>query len=317
MKWKNIGIIFNPIKHDELKDYCGYAQSPQALPLKDRIRIYFSIRKLDLNNQFLSYVHYVDFNLKLTKILEVSQEPVISLGELGTFDEHGIFPFSPLEINNRICAYTCGWSRRISVPVETSIGFVVSNDQGKSFKRIGKGPILSSSINQPYLVGDAFVRRFNDIFYMWYIHGTKWIKTETEDKPERVYKIAYATSEDGINFKPIKSGIIEDSLGENECQALPTVAYFKGQFWMIFCYRDYKGFRNDPRKSYKLACATSNDLVSWTRRCNIFNYDNSSDTWDSKMNCYPNLINIDDNLFLLYNGNEFGKYGFGLAVLEQ
>jgi hypothetical protein len=37
--------------------------------------------------------------------------------------------------------------------------------------------------------------------------------------------------------------------------------------------------------------------------------------WDSEMICYPNVFECDGQIYLLYNGNEFGKFGFGLAKL--
>jgi hypothetical protein len=35
------------------------------------------------------------------------------------------------------------------------------------------------------------------------------------------------------------------------------------------------------------------------------------------MQCYPHLFPCKDRIYLLYNGNQFGKHGFGLAVLER
>ena len=35
------------------------------------------------------------------------------------------------------------------------------------------------------------------------------------------------------------------------------------------------------------------------------------------MQCYPSLFACDDRVFLFYNGNEFGRYGFGVAELER
>ena len=39
------------------------------------------------------------------------------------------------------------------------------------------------------------------------------------------------------------------------------------------------------------------------------------DSWDSDMMCYPNTFECEKTIYLLYNGNEFGRYGFGLAKL--
>ena len=38
--------------------------------------------------------------------------------------------------------------------------------------------------------------------------------------------------------------------------------------------------------------------------------------WDGDMVCYPHLTEIDGRIVLLYNGNAFGREGFGAAVLE-
>jgi hypothetical protein len=32
--------------------------------------------------------------------------------------------------------------------------------------------------------------------------------------------------------------------------------------------------------------------------------------------CYPHVFQAFEKVYLLYNGNNFGKYGFGLAELE-
>ena len=173
MKWKKIGKIFDPADHDAFSEFAGFAQSPQALVLEDRVRIYFSIRKLDPHGKVVSHIAFVDYDKELRSIIGFSEKPVIEPGKLGTFDEHGIFPISPLKHGNQIIAYTCGWSRRVSVSVETSTGLAVSDDNGISFRRTGDGPIMGASLHEPFLVGDSFVRVFDNVFHMWYIYGTR------------------------------------------------------------------------------------------------------------------------------------------------
>ena len=73
-------------------------------------------------------------------MLRVSDEPVIELGKLGCFDEHGIFPMNVLRHDGRIYGYTSGWTRRVSVSVDTGIGLAFSPDDGWTFQRIGDGP---------------------------------------------------------------------------------------------------------------------------------------------------------------------------------
>ncbi len=318
MRWKKLGHIFNPLDH-ELPDNCvEFAQSPQALVLEDRIRIYFSTRSVDpANGKFLSHVCFVDMDRHLETILGVARKAVLPLGALGTFDEHGIFPFSPFMDEGKIMAYTCGWSRRVSVSVETSTGHVTSTDNGLTFQRNGAGPIMGASLHEPFLVGDAFVRKYDGIYHMWYMKGTRWIRESQSAAPDRIYKIAHAVSGDGQNWQPDGLSPIADILHDNECQALPTVIYLNGTYHMYFCYRDVFGFRQDASKGYRLGYARSTDLMNWQRDDQKGGVPLSPAGWDSAMMCYPHLFSVEDRVYLLYNGNDFGRSGFGAALLER
>jgi hypothetical protein len=202
MKWKKHGLIFNPTNHVLVGFDCTeYAQSPQVLVFDDFVRIYFSTRKQDKVGMFLSHIRFVDFKKDFSEIIGFSKQEVIPLGELGCFDEHGIFPINLLRHNGKVLAYTCGWSRRVSVSVETSTGLAISNNEGTTFERLGNGPVLTSSLHEPVLVGDSFVQFYNDMFHMWYIFGKKWIEANENEPPARVYKIAHAKSKDGINWE--------------------------------------------------------------------------------------------------------------------
>ena len=43
--------------------------------------------------------------------------------------------------------------------------------------------------------------------------------------------------------------------------------------------------------------------------------DVSNDGWDSEMICYPYVFDHKGKRYMLYNGNDYGKKGFGLAIL--
>ncbi len=317
MKWKKLGKIFNPKEHSLPNDCYEFAQSPQALVLNDFVRIYFSTRSKDETGKYLSHVAFVDFDKDLKKILNVSSKEVIELGDLGCFDEHGIFPINVIKDKEKILAYTTGWNRRVSVSNDASIGLAVSHNNGLTFQKIGRGPVLTSSLHEPFLVADAFVSVYDGVYHMWYIFGTKWIDDVSENCPQRVYKIAHATSGDGITWQRDSKPIISDKLNENECQALPTVLYFNGKYHMFFCYRQAIGFRKNKENSYRIGYAYSTDLITWVRDDTKVGIDVSEGSWDSDMQCYPHLFNCDGKIYLLYNGNEFGRWGFGIAILEE
>jgi hypothetical protein len=315
VNWKKMGQIFEFDKSPFKDEYVSHAQSPQALVLDDRVRVYFSTRKVDEPGKFLSYVQYIDYDHYFKSSIGHSQHEVITLGKVGCFDEHGIFPLSPTKVGGKIYGYTNGISRRVSVAVETGAGYAVSASNGKTFKKLGDGPILTASIHEPFLVGDPFVRVFNGKFHMFYIFGKKWSEETNEHASERVYKIGHATSDDGINWQKIGKQIIKSKLNENECQALPSVIKIGKRYHMYFCYRHMVGFRNEKGKGYKLGYAYSDDLASWTRDDENAGIELSEKGWDSEMMCYPNIFESSGSIYLLYNGNNFGKDGFGLAKL--
>lgn len=318
MKWIKRGKIFDPIQHKLPNNCLQFSQSPQALVFDDFIRIYFSTRAVDpVNNKYLSHIAFVDMKKNLQDIIRTSTDTVIPLGDLGCFDEHGIFPMSVMRHGNAVYGYTCGWNRRTSVSVDTAIGLAISHDNGLTFQRIGNGPVLAASLHEPYLVGDGFVKVINGIFHMWYIFGTGWKKFSPESMPDRTYKIGHATSNDGIEWtKEEARSIIPDRIGADESQALPTVISIGQRHHMFFCYRESFDFRQTKGRGYRIGHAWSDDLLNWTRDDKNPQLEGSPGEWDSDMQCYPHVFECDGKVFLLYNGNEFGRYGFGLAELE-
>jgi len=317
MKWEKMGLIFTPQDYNLPNNCKDFAQSPQVLSLEGLNRVFFSTREVDNKRKFLSHIAYVDFSKDFSKVLCVAEKKVIELGGLGTYDEHGIFPLNVLDDGERVLGFIGGWSRRISVSVETSIGIAISYDKGITFKRYGKGPVITSSLEEPFLVGDPFVQKYNGLYHMWYIYGVRWIESESEIEPQRVYKIGHAFSLDAISWTKTNRQLITDVLNENECQALPTVGFWDDKYHMLFCYREAIGFRKNKHSSYRIGYAYSHDLIHWTRNDSLAGIDVSDEGWDSDMQCYPHIFIQGKDVYLLYNGNSFGKFGFGIAKLEK
>lgn len=319
MKWRKHGRIFDPIQHHLPNDCVQFAQSPQALVFDDFVRVYFSTRAVDrTGGKYLSHIAFVEFEKNLRDIIRVSDRSVIGLGALGCFDEHGIFPMNVLRYGGQVYGYTCGWSRRVSVSVETAIGLAISHDDGLTFQRIGDGPVLAASVHEPCLVGDGFVKVIDGVFHMWYIFGTGWKRYDARSAPDRTYKIGHATSSDGVHWvREEARQIVGDVLGPEESQALPTVVEVDGMYHMFFCYRQSHDFRANPNRGYRIGHAHSTDLFNWSRDDSNPLLSVTPGEWDSDMLCYPNAFECDGKVYLLYNGNEFGRHGFGLAELER
>jgi len=67
-----------------------------------------------------------------------------------------------------------------------------------------------------------------------------------------------------------------------------------------------------------LGYAYSTNLIEWVRDDKSKGIEfGKTGEWDSDMMCYPHLMEINNKVYMLYNGNNFGKDGFGLAVLKE
>jgi len=319
MIWKKIGRIFDPTTfNDGIERYWmkQFAQCTSTLIFDNFVRIYFSSRPIyKENEQAISYTGFIDVQRNdLTKIIKVSPNPVLPLGKLGTFDEFAVYPTSVIRDSEKVYLYYAGWSRKESVPFDTSIGLAISHDDGETFERIGDGPLISSSLHEPFVLSGPKIRKFNDTYYLFYLSGIEWVMGT---KPEIIYKNRLAISKDGFNWEKLNYNIISDKLGKLECQAGPDVFYLNGKYHMYFVYREGLDFRKTRGRGYKIGYAYSYDLINWVRDDENAGIDYSESGWDDSMHHYPHVFELDGNYFMLYNGNEFGKYGFGLAILKN
>ncbi len=318
MKWKKLGVVYDPTKDQDRPDWrYAFAQGINSLEYKDYIRIYFCCReKPDDEGRTVSRMTYLDVDKdNPLKVLRVSDHPIISLGSLGEFDEFGQYPFSAIRDGNLVRGFYGGITRCESVPFNAAIGECVSNDGGDTFKKIGRGPVLSYSYDEPFVIGSPKVRKYGGIFYLTYCAGMKWTVKEGK-RAEICYKLRMAVSEDAVNWTKWHRNLLKDKLGEDESQACGDIIYRDGTYHMFYCYRGHEDFRKNPAHSYRIGYAFSKDLKEWTRKDEVVGIDISENGFDDEMVAYPHVFESNGVTYMLYLGNEVGKYGFGIAKLE-
>jgi len=294
----------------------AFAQAPSSLVLDDVVRMYFSCRpEADAAGQYVSYSSFVDLDrADPTRVVRVAEHPILELGGTGTFDEFGIYPVSVIRDDWRLMAYYGGWTRCESVPFDVAIGAAVSTDGGETFSRLGPGPILGRSLNEPFIVGGPKIRRFDGGWQLFYIAGRAWMLAS--GRPEPVYRIRLATSSDGLHWSRLDHDLIQPRIEAHEAQASPDVFSAGGRYHMFFSYRrsiDYRG----KAGGYRIGYASSDDLVTWVRDDPQAGIQVSDDGWDAEMVSYPHVFEMDGRWYLAYLGNGVGRDGFGLAVLES
>lgn len=314
-RWKKLGKVFSP-QDVEGRDWLReFAQAPATLIEDDVVRVYFSCRpRPDAAGQYVSRSAFVDLDRQnLFEVRGVADQPILPLGGLGEFDEFGTYPVSVIREGASILCYYAGWTRCESVPFNTAIGAARSEDGGKTFVKLGNGPVLSYSPGEPFVLSGPKIRRFGGQYQLFYIAGCKW--KLVDGRPEPVYKIRMAVSGDGVRWTKHGRDLIPSRVEEDEAQASPDVFFANEKYHMFFCYRYSSNFRG-RKNGYRIGYAWSRDLTEWIRDDAKAGIDVSDEGWDSEMISYPHLFELDGATYMAYLGNQVGRHGFGLALLD-
>ena len=298
--WIKLGQIYCPSGQKE------WMYSHAAVPIAEHIegdvfKIYFSSRNKD-NQSFTGYL-LIDIT-RPQEILELSDSPVIGPGALGEFDDSGAMATWLAHHDGRRFLYYIGWNLGVTVPFRNSIGLSTS-EHGGEFKRYAPGPVVDRSMTEPHFVASCCVLPDLDKWRMWYLSCTDW--KIRNGKPEHRYHIKYAESIDGVSW--IREGVVAIDYSDDSEYAIsrPSVIRDGGCWKMWFSHRG---------SAYRIGYAESLDGIHWQRLDADCQIDVSESGWDSEMIEYPFVFDHDGSRYMLYNGNGYGKTGFGLAVLE-
>lgn len=300
MAWRKLGLIFSP---ENLQPWMiSHAALPVPVQLEgDRYRFFFSTR----NAQSQSSVGYIDLDLsRPNEVLSVSERAVLSPGSAGMYDDCGVGLGTILRDVDDYRMYYMGWNLGTTVPWRNSIGLAIGNPTAAKFLRFSEGPIVDRSPADPFTVSYPWVMKIGPCnWHMWYGSNLAWGKSQSDMN----HVIKHATSLDGINWERDGKTALGFKDDTEYAMARPTVLYENGTFRMWFAYRGDK---------YRIGYAESKDATTWQRLDEAVGIDLSPTGWDSEMICYPCVFKHAGQRFMAYNGNGYGRSGFGLAVYE-
>lgn len=299
MKWEKTNFKFT--LSDYSSEYQGAAVPFGIMMDSDVCRIYYTAR--DRENR--SNIFYMDMNIMTMETIDVPCQPILKPGQLGCFDDSGAMTSWIERVNDQYWLYYIGWNLGQTVPFRNSIGLAVSED-GTHFCRKFDGPIMDRIMSEPHFCASTCVRKERDIWKMWYLSCVKWIRDNSLVK--HYYHIKYAESHDGINWK--RDGIVCIDFKDEMEYAIsrPCVLKINDKYRMWYSYRGDR---------YRIGYAESCDGINWTRKDEKVGIDISKIGFDSDMVCYPHVILHNGQYYMLYNGNGYGKTGFGLAKLIE
>ncbi len=303
MEWIKKGLIFNT--HQEFDWMQSHATLPVADHIKDDFyRIYFCSR----NKKNYASIGYLEIDITdPKKILTISESPVISPGKLGTFDDTGVMIASIVNHEDKKYLYYTGWNQSKTVPFRWSVGLAISDDGGKYFTRFSEGPIMDRNHIDPYFTASPTVIKDGSVWKMWYISGLGW-KKNNEGELIIPYNIRYAESPDGINWT--RNNEFCTNFQNKEETRIGRASILKEN-------EKYKIWYSHAGNKYRIGYAESDNGIKWKRKDGQVGITVSENGWDSEMIEYSHIFEHKKQLYMLYNGNEYGQTGFGYATLKK
>lgn len=305
MAWEKLGRVYVP--RGDAPWARRRAFLPTSLVLDDqRIRVFVAC----LDDELVGRLGYVDVDpSNPTNVLAVSERPVLDIGEPGMFDDSGVNPLSVFRRDGRIWLYYMGWQTTAKVPYLLFTGLAYSDDEGLTFSRHARVPVLDRTPAEPLLRTGAFVLPVEGGgFRAWYSSGDGWITSEGRLRP--TYGLRYAESEDGVTWPARGIPCLEPRRPDEYGLARPFVLPHGGRLRMWFSVRSHS-------RGYRLGYAESLDGVCWERRDQEAGIDVSLGGWDSAMVHSAWLQETRFGTYLFYNGNNYGETGFGVAALRS
>lgn len=302
MRWNKLGLIFDPKVFDWADNT---ALQPTPLLLEDRIRVFLGAR----DAAGVSRVGFVDLDRNDPKtILGYSETPVLDIGEPGCFDESGVVPSAIVADGGVIYMYYAGYQLGTKVRFSVLGGLAISHDNGLTFSRYKKTPVFERNCDETLFRVPHSVIKDGNKWRAWYGGGSQFAQGKMKTLP--IYNVRYVESETPYSF-PDAGTIVLETEGEEYRIGRPFI-FRKTDTDAYLFY----GFSTEDAP-YKLGCARSHDMKNWQRMDDQLGLPLSKDGWDSEMMAYPSVVDLNGRVFLFYNGNDYGKQGFGLAELLE
>ena len=301
MSWIKKGLIYKPEGKFGWDNNTVLTPTPFLLN-KDTIRIYAGFR----DESGASRIGYIDVKSDNPKeIIQVSKRPVLDVGKPGMFDDNGIILGDVVRHEDTIRLYYVGFQLVKQAKFLAYSGVAISHDNGETFTRYRRTPIMDRTDNALYIRAIHTVLYDEGVWKIWYSVGMGWEIINGQPYPQ--YDIRYVESKDGLNIQDENGvhciGVQNDEyrIGRPRVRKLPN-----GKYEMRYTF-------DTLTKQYTTGYAESSDGVNWTRMDEKTGITRSDSGWDSEMVCYPVILDTPETSYMFYSGNGMGHTGVGYA----
>jgi len=300
------------VKKELLFEPCGPDYSHGSHPCAVHIagdQFILAYTQRDANSRshvVLTRATVAEGKIRLTAIPRVALHP----GNYCHFDCDGVISVCFVKHLGSIYLYYVGWQNLPDGLWTCDTGRAVMDSETTTLTRQFNGPVLGRDKTNPLFAAATAFHVTKARWQTWYNSGIRWEKTDTGWK--HYYGIHYAHSLDGLTWECEPDLVIPFADEYEYAFGRPSVLKIGNRYNMWFAHRATKAI-----DTYRIGFAYSTDGREWIRNDSLAGIDVSPAGWDSEMICYPSVFEHDGLLYMLYNGNGYGRTGFGYAVWDQ
>lgn len=303
-RWHKLGQLWEVPSHGRHPKLLTHAANPLPVHLQgDVYRVFYSGR--DARNR--SSVGAVDIDIVRRELVRDHVQPFFEHGREGSFFADGVSIGNCYSVGETRYMLFMGWQAPADGHWRGDIGrLVVRGDL--TLAADGTRPFLGATAEDPVSLSYPWVQaEAGGGWRMWYGSTVTW----DAGNGEMLHVIKTARSTDGHAWERVGQAV-PSPVGTAQAFSRPTVARSAdGGLEMWFSYRSGSG------EAYRIGYARSEDGSQWRLALDESGIAVSPGAWDSDMIEYPFVWEHGGAQYMLYNGNGYGRTGFGLAARED
>lgn len=288
-----------------------HVMAPAPIRLnQDTIRIFCGC----WSEQKISRIGYIDVDATNPSIVKgISKKFVLDIGEPGCFDDNGVFPGHVYNFGDgKIYLYYTGFQLSDKVPFFNFGGLAISADNGMTFSRHSKAPVLDRA-DEGLLTRAGQSIEVNPLggFHSVYSAGGGWFFCNGKDRP--IYEVFYQETPDGISMNKSGRKIVSCDFSVEHGLGRPQIINL-GEYYYVFYTR-----RIISDMKYFMGCSRSLDCKTWERFDSVFDGIpfGEKGAFDDQMMYFPAVLRVSEHkAFCFYCGNHYGEEGIGYLELD-
>lgn len=299
---ERLGRIFEP--KSSLCDNVNltHTANPVLVPKsRDVYRMFFNSR----DSLQRSSVFSVDLNLQEMILIEGSFREQFVLSDEKSYFRDGISLGSTFHIN---CETWIGFMAWINPPKRHWFGTIgkFKLDENLNITNIEDKPWFDlDSIDPVSLSYPAFYKNRGKL-RMWYGSTITW----DAGNGEMLHVLKEKSSLDGNDFQNT-GRFIQWQMNTSQAFSRPSIIQTQNIFLMAYSVRG-----NQDKYRIEFSIIDNVDSAEEIEILHVGKFSNSGWDWESEMVEYPFLVSHEQNIYMFYNGNGYGRTGIGVAQIS-